>query len=359
MVLVFTSGVGHGSCQAASYSSSQPASGTGHRSTNNTTSLGAGQNSSGAAGSGGQGGGGSDDPQRPPAALLPSDSACPRLQLSPQQALLQQLGIVPTPHVNAAAASLQQRSPMWYWLRTVRLTASDVAAAAGHSQYLTAGAVAAQKLAQLNSFLTTGQPAPMSSSSQEALTSEPTAAAAYLQQAIASSGPGVQLLTSGLYIHPSIPWLAASPGGIVQQSSGASLLEIKCPFKQSLPQVLPTEVRLQALAQLACQPPAANWRWVDVFYWTPPVTATFRVHWDAEARLEWEQDIMPRLEHWFFTQFAPAAAERMRQSRLPQSTPAGTAACETPPSAAPSRATPASAATQGEHSALPTSCPMA
>ena len=70
---------------------------------------------------------------------------------------------------------------------------------------------------------------------------------------------GLLVQETGFWIHPSLPWLGASPDGLV---GPVGLCEIKCP--SVLPVAVPVHHRIQMIVQLAC----TGRKWADYFVWT-------------------------------------------------------------------------------------------
>lgn len=63
---------------------------------------------------------------------------------------------------------------------------------------------------------------------------------------------------TGLWVHPDVPWLAASPDGLIRSDG---LVEVKCPTDP--PTSVPVNHRIQCLIQLACTERA----WCDYYAW--------------------------------------------------------------------------------------------
>ena len=78
---------------------------------------------------------------------------------------------------------------------------------------------------------------------------------------------------TGFWTHPDLPWLGASPDGLVGRDG---LLECKCLVRT--PASVPHHHRVQCLVQLACTGRA----WVDYFVWPHPDSGdaprTWRIH---------------------------------------------------------------------------------
>lgn len=84
---------------------------------------------------------------------------------------------------------------------------------------------------------------------------EPIARASY------EADTGRIVTETGLWVHPTLPWLAASPDGLIGRDG---LLECKC-LKTQVPMV-PIKHRIQCLIQLAC----TGRLWVDYYVWPKP-----------------------------------------------------------------------------------------
>lgn len=73
--------------------------------------------------------------------------------------------------------------------------------------------------------------------------------------------------TTGLWVHPTCEWLAASPDGLI---GADGLCEIKCPT--DTPPRVPIHHRIQMLIQLACTERA----WCDYYAWAGPQKTLLR-----------------------------------------------------------------------------------
>lgn len=81
---------------------------------------------------------------------------------------------------------------------------------------------------------------------------------------------------AGFILHPSIPWLGASPDGLVGDDG---LVEIKCPntvthLKRIATGVVPDEYKPQMLVQLLC----TGRKWVDFVDYDPRLGAPWERH---------------------------------------------------------------------------------
>ena len=139
-----------------------------------------------------------------------------------EEALLRALGLTASPEQCTVAAVVPQHSLAWHRLRTLRLTASEVAAAVGQSRYLTPAQLVQQKLALLGNVLMGRDPSEglftpqQRSNTVYGTASEPMAAIAYFSQAPV----GTVMMESGFYIHHFHPWIGASPDRLLQFPDG-------------------------------------------------------------------------------------------------------------------------------------------
>lgn len=111
---------------------------------------------------------------------------------------------------------------------------------------------------------------------------------------------------TGFHPHPSIPWLGASPDGLIGTDG---LSEIKCPGK--LPEIVPVHHRIQMIVQMAC----TGREWCDYFVWTHDGHFLKRVYPSGVA------GILARLEAFYKT-FVLTATEPPRKKpkrRVPAS----------------------------------------
>ena len=189
-------------------------------------------------------------------------------------------------------ANLQQRSPEWIKERETHLNASDCAAVLGHNPY--------QNVAQLLSVKSKQVPLKVTKAKEHGILHEADALREYQKQ-----HPQYELQSAGLYVHPTEPWLAASPDSLVlQQQKIVGVVEVKAPKTTELPEEVPihhkTQVAIQLyvldawlshteLAETSSVPLHA-----DVFYWTSKATTCFQVILDEKLRHTLEHDYVPR-----------------------------------------------------------------
>ena len=136
----------------------------------------------------------------------------------------------------------EQRSPEWFAMRETRLTASDLGGAIGDSKYDKPYDILLKKLGG-------GRPFTGNVATQWGQKYEPVATAVYELR------NGVHVEEFGLLPHPTIPFLAASPDGIVSEAKvGAvpvgTMLEIKCPHRRKITGVVPKHYWIQMQLQL-------------------------------------------------------------------------------------------------------------
>lgn len=142
-----------------------------------------------------------------------------------------------------------QRSEEWHAVRAGKLTASRVAAALGLDPYMSR-----QKLwRQLTGEEEQGPP---TQRMQDGIHAEPYAIAQYEIES------GYLIEPVGFVPHPSIPWLGASPDGLINADG---LVEVKCPdptyWKKH--EAVPTHYFAQIQAQLEC----TDRSWCDYWQW--------------------------------------------------------------------------------------------
>lgn len=138
----------------------------------------------------------------------------------------------------------EQRTAAWYDMRKTRLTASDLAGAIGESKYDTPYDILLKKCGGEKPF--TGNAA-----TQHGVKYEPIATQIYEKR------NSVKIKEFGLIAHPTVPFLGASPDGIVEISDNldvpkGTMLEIKCPPTRVIDGIVPKNYLIQMLLQLEC-----------------------------------------------------------------------------------------------------------
>lgn len=174
--------------------------------------------------------------------------------------------------------ALEQRSDEWFEARRGKLTASLAAACLGldpHTGPLSAyNQITGLTKAPENRYMVWGRE------------NEGKARTAYEVMS------GNFVAETGLWAHVSLPWLAASPDGIVM---GGGLVEIKCPS------VLPTEIPLRHRIQMDVQLACTNRDWCDYYAWAGNDSFCCRLMRDHDREREllfllerfWEEHIRP------------------------------------------------------------------
>ncbi len=114
---------------------------------------------------------------------------------------------------------------------------------------------------------------------------------------------GALVLETGFWLHPTLPWLGASPDGLVASDG---LLEIKCP------QNIPTEVPPQHLVQMAVQLACTDREWCDYYAWSQAGSFLHRV----KRCREHESGMLVLLETWY-EKYVVAGVEPPRR-RVPK-----------------------------------------
>ena len=108
----------------------------------------------------------------------------------------------------------------------------------------------------------------------------------------------------GFWVHPSIPWLKASPDGLV---GADGLVEIKVP--RSLPLSVSHKYRVQCLVQLI----VTERSWCDLFCWTPNDG-----HFLQRVHLAGEAGLIRRLKEFYDT-YVTTNVEPPRKARKKKS----------------------------------------
>lgn len=138
----------------------------------------------------------------------------------------------------------EQRSPEWFEARKGKITASIAAACLGLCPY-TSRQEAWRRI--------TGKARGGSNKHMQwGVEFENDAKASY------ECETGYLVEETGFWVHPTIPWLGASPDGLVGR---VGMVEVKCLGK--IPVAVPVHYRIQMLVQMAC----TGRKWVDFFAW--------------------------------------------------------------------------------------------
>jgi putative phage-type endonuclease len=131
----------------------------------------------------------------------------------------------------------EQRTPAWYEVRRGLMTASDAAGALGIPAYASQRNVRDNLLKQKVSGTFTGNVMTRWGQDNED---------AVRQRACDALGE--TCVDVGLVVHDTLPWLGASPDGLM---SSGRLVEIKCPYRRKpLPHVVPEHYWVQMQVQL-------------------------------------------------------------------------------------------------------------
>lgn len=174
-----------------------------------------------------------------------------------------------------------QRSEEWFEARSGKLTASIAAACLGLDPYISRQkawrTILGMEPRQENGFQRYGN-----EHEADAISEYEVAA-------------GVLVAATGFHVHPTIPWLGASPDGLVGDQG---LLEVKCPHSGIIPGRVPIHHRIQVLVQLEC----TGRQWCDYVVWTPASIRCWRIQPAGTAgllrRLErfWVDHVVPMVE---------------------------------------------------------------
>ena len=207
------------------------------------------------------------------------------------------------------ATVVQAKSGVWHQLRAKRITGSKP------------GKILLQKKKSVPLLTTVMYPKPFTTAAtQWGELNEPIAKLHYAKY-WNERGVTVRVVECGLTVHPSKGFLAASPDGIVQDTSSGEngLLEIKCPYTKRNSSMTEacvdgnffctinnSELQLkrhhnyyhQVQLQLYCHPDAA---WCDFFVYTLKDCGCERIYRD----IAWQQQSVPELECYFDEWIAP------------------------------------------------------
>lgn len=182
---------------------------------------------------------------------------------------------------------LMQRTPEWHDARRFRLTASDCAAVLNLDQYLSAPELVERKIRG---------PTEPNAAQQHGIANEAAACAQYMLQ-----NPDVVVKQVGLLVHSDMPWLGASPDGLlVDRATGqpVGVLELKAPHSKQIPVDVHPSHRIQVLVQLfLLQRMFPNCRRAEVMYFVPPATTrTFRITITDHDLHNWRMSYFPRYD---------------------------------------------------------------
>ena len=133
--------------------------------------------------------------------------------------------------------SLTQGSPEWFKARKSRLTGSNIAAAVGISPYATSHSLYEKITGKLGNNIFTSSSETRHGNHYEDYVVE-------LYQEITKRS----VSETGFWIHPTVPWLGASPDGLIEDNG---VLEIKCPLHK-IHDTVPIYYMPQLQAEMAC-----------------------------------------------------------------------------------------------------------
>ena len=142
-------------------------------------------------------------------------------------------GEVAMPSIPPGGAFIRQHTPEWFAARKGKITASIAAACLGLNPY--------ESAAKAWRIIKGTEPDHDNYHMRRGRDKE--AAARRLYEA----RHGVQVAEAGFVVHPQLPWLGASPDGLV---GPMGVLELKCP--KALPEDVPVYHTVQCVIQMAC-----------------------------------------------------------------------------------------------------------
>jgi putative phage-type endonuclease len=192
-----------------------------------------------------------------------------------------------------ATGFIAQRTPQWHAARKGRITASIAAACLGLDPY---------KSPAWAWRVVTGVEPDMDDNENLARgrAREPHARNVY------TARRGVQIYEAGLYVHPALRWLCASPDGLVGHNG---LFEAKAPKK--LPDSLPAAHEVQCRIQIAC----TSREWCDYLSYAGPGLIR---EWRVVRDLWRECELLVGLKEWWETYvLGRQCPPRRRRSKMP------------------------------------------
>lgn len=107
---------------------------------------------------------------------------------------------------------------------------------------------------------------------------------------------------TGFWIHPSLPWLGASPDGLIGVDG---MLEVKCP------EVMRAEVPEMYLVQCQIGMYVTGRQWCDLWRWTQHDRSAARI----AARPGLQLDLVGRLDDFYRAHLMPPFTEPARKKR--------------------------------------------
>ena len=155
---------------------------------------------------------------------------------------------------------LEQRSQGWFDARKGKMTASTLAACLGQVPY-TSRPAAYRRVVGSDTF--SGNRA-----CQWGVDNEVNGINAY------ELLTGTKVSVTGLHAHPTIPWIAGSPDGLVGEEG---IVEVKCPFYTGLHREVPVHYYFQMNALLEI----LDRKWCDYVCWNPDGVVIYRVNRDT------------------------------------------------------------------------------
>ncbi len=187
--------------------------------------------------------------------------------------------------------NVPQRTDAWHAARVNRLTASNFGAAAGHHGYQTHNQLLKNLL--WNTF--TGN-----SATEWGKDHEDTAAEVYMRY-MEKQYPlhDIKLTFPGLLVSVEHPWAGCSPDGFVWVDGVLVRgLEIKCPFRMSLYDFIPSYYYDQIQGTMGlCHIPV----W-DFVVWTPTVTEISQFNFDPKY---WDMVLFHEMETFYMKKYLP------------------------------------------------------
>lgn len=173
-----------------------------------------------------------------------------------------------------------QQTQDWFDKRSGRITGSRVGAILGLSRYASADDVLREMVRE---FFGYEREFRGNAATEWGNSNEDRAIAEY------EDVTGHLVVSSGFVVHPELPWLGASPDGLIDSDG---LIECKCPYSGK---ITPIADRPDYYAQIQLQLSCTGRQWCDFYTWTEGDSVCERVEHDPD----WLPSVLPELEAFY------------------------------------------------------------
>ena len=183
----------------------------------------------------------------------------------------------------------EQRTPEWYDERKNRITGSLVGAILGVNPYMSREQAMRAKVREFH-----GLPSEVDDFTKDQIFEygrqmEPLAISAFEVER-------TPVVATGLHVHPRLPWLAASPDGLV---GDAAVLEVKCPYKfrkESDPKWQTAAEQPHYYAQMQVEMACTGRSLCHFWQWSPVAEPYYEL---VKYNPRWFADAIPLLESFY------------------------------------------------------------